>query len=207
MKGNLFIISSPSGGGKGTLIRELLAHVSNVGYSISFTTREIRDGEVDGKDYFFVSDDDFERLIKDGELLEYAKVHGNFYGTSKSQVEKETAAGNDVILEIDVQGAEIVRRKLPGSVSIFILPPSFDLLSERLRNRDTETRETLAVRLSNAKKEVSAAVDFDYVVINDEMEKASHDLIAIFVSERLRCDRQGAAVRDILNSFDVNVTD
>ena len=179
MKGILFIISSPSGGGKGTLIREVLRTVPNIGYSISFTTRAIREGEVDGKHYNFVSHTEFEHLIKQGEFLEYAKVHGNYYGTSKTQVERETSFGRDIILEIDVQGADSIREKASDSVGIFILPPSFEVLRERLIARQTESDEELKLRLKNARDEVREYTKFDYVIINDEVTRATLDLQSV----------------------------
>ncbi len=207
MKGNLFIISSPSGGGKGTLIREVLKRVPNLGYSVSFTTRKIRDGEENGKDYFFVETEEFQALINEDKLLEYAEVHGNYYGTSKEKVAEELRSGKDVILEIDVKGAHIVKEKAPEAIGIFILPPSFEKLSDRLIERNTETKEALSIRLNNAKAEVKAVSDFDFVVVNDELENAVTDLESIFISERLRRVRQNAVIRDILNSFDVVITD
>jgi guanylate kinase len=140
MQGNLIIISSPSGGGKGTLIKEVLKILPNIGYSVSFTTRKMRDGEENGKDYFFVSEEQFEDLKEKGEFLEFAKVHGNFYGTSVNFVKTEIAAGRDVVLEIDVQGAESIRKIFPQAVSIFILPPSYEVLQKRLTARATEKK-------------------------------------------------------------------
>lgn len=202
MKGNLFIISSPSGGGKNTLIKELLKNISRVCYSISFTTRKIRKGEKNGRDYFFVSKREFENLIEQSEFLEHAEVHGNFYGTSKARVKEELAAGNDVIIDIDVQGAKIIRKKIPRAASIFILPPSYEILSERLKIRNTETQEALTVRLNNAKQEIKAFKIFDYIIVNDELERASDKLKAIFLAERLRRDRQIGEIHDILASFE-----
>jgi guanylate kinase len=202
MTGNLFIISSPSGGGKGTLIREVLRIVPNIGYSISFTTRKIRVGEEHGKHYFFVGREEFENLIERGEFLEYAEVHGNFYGTSKSQVEKMTREGVDVILEIDVQGADSIRAKMPKAVSIFILPPSFEVLKARLTARQTESDEELAIRLRNSRGEVEDYKDFDYVIINDEVEKATNDLKTAILAERLRKDRQIEKIETILETFE-----
>ena len=201
MKGSLFIISSPSGGGKNTLIKELLKKISRVCYSISFTTRKIREGEKNGRDYFFVSKSKFENLIEQNEFLEHAEVHGNLYGTSKARVKEELAAGNDVILDVDVQGAKTVRKKIPKAASIFILPPSYKILSERLKSRNTETQEALKVRLNNAKQEVKAFKIFDYIIVNDELERASDKLKAIFLAERLRRDRQIGEIHDILRSF------
>lgn len=139
MHGILFIISSPSGGGKGTLIREVLRTVPNIGYSISFTTRKMREGEIHGQHYFFVTHAEFEKLIEQGEFLEYANVHGNFYGTSKTQVLQDIAGGRDIILEIDVQGAESIRQAIRESVGVFILPPSYQVLRERLTLRQMES--------------------------------------------------------------------
>jgi len=204
MKGNLIIISSPSGGGKGTLISEVLKTVSDIGYSVSYTTRERRHDEVDGRNYHFISINEFQKKLDDGDFLEHAKVHGNFYGTSIAQIEEITAEGKDVILEIDVQGAAEVRRKMPNAVAIFILPPSFDVLKARLTGRATEDLADLELRLSNSFGEVMQYKNFDYVVINDLLQVASRSLAAIIISERHRLDRQDDAIRDILNSFEVS---
>lgn len=202
MSGILFIISSPSGGGKGTLIREVLQNTPNIGYSISFTTRAPRTGEMHGRDYFFVSQEEFENLIERGEFLEYANVHGNFYGTSKSQVANETSQGRDIILEIDVQGAHSVREAAPEAVSIFILPPSYQTLRERLILRRTETEENLKLRLTNAHSEVQAFEKFDYVVINNEVVQATNELQSIIIAERLKRKRQTPLVKEILRTFE-----
>jgi len=204
MKGNLIIISSPSGGGKGTLIKEILRSTPDIGYSVSFTTRTPREGEENGRDYFFVSYQEFSDLIKQGEFLEYAEVHGNFYGTSKTQVAKETDNGRDVILEIDVQGAENIVKNFPEAVSIFILPPSFEVLRERLTARATETNENLALRLKNSFGEVQKYKEFRYVVINDDKTKASADLQTIILAERLKRVRQMNVIQGILDSFDIS---
>ncbi len=202
MKGNLFIITSPSGGGKGTLIKRVLPTIENLSYSVSFTTRKQRQGEIDGRDYFFIDVDEFRELIENNEFLEYAEVHKNFYGTSKKQVEKETNEGNDIILEIDVQGAEAVQKKLSNSVGIFILPPSYKILAERLIERNTESRENLTIRLNNAKEEVKRYSEFDFIVVNDELEKATEELRAIILAERLKTNRQIYRIQDILNTFE-----
>lgn len=174
----------------------------NLSYSVSFTTRELREGEVDGKDYNFVTRDEFEELIANEEFLEYANVHGNYYGTSKKAIENETSKGNDVILEIDVQGAELVRQKTEDSVSIFILPPSYSILRQRLEARNTESETVLALRLQNAGDEVARFEEFDFVVINDRLEDAVGSLESIITSERHRCHRQIERIRDILITFD-----
>lgn len=202
MKGNLFIITSPSGGGKGTLIKRVLPTIENLSYSVSYTTRAIREGEVHGQHYFFISVEEFKELISKDEFLEYAEVHGNFYGTSKTQVEKETDRGNDIILEIDVQGAENVQKRLMNAIGIFILPPSYKVLSERLIERDTENNEDLTIRLNNARKEVKEVSKFDFIIINDNLEKATEELKSIILSERLKSDRQIYLIQDILKSFE-----
>jgi len=202
MTGNLIIISSPSGGGKGTLIKEVLKIVPNVGYSVSYTTRAMRVGETQGKDYFFVSRAEFERLIEQGEFLEYATVHDNFYGTSLNQIKKEIEAGHDIILEIDVQGAASVRTKIPEAVSVFILPPSFAVLAARLTARATEKKEDLALRLKNSFGEVNRFSEFEYVVVNDAVEKATAHLQTIILAERLKRVRQSRVIQGILDSFE-----
>lgn len=206
MKGNLIVISSPSGGGKGTLIKEILKNLPDIGYSVSYTTRQMRSGEQNGRDYFFVDVAEFKRLIEAGEFLEYAKVHGNFYGTSISKVEAETDAGRDVILEIDVQGASDVRVKVPEAVSIFILPPSFEVLRQRLVARKTEKREDLELRLQNSYGEVRRFAEFEYIIINDEVSNAARNLQAVILAERMKRGRQIDTVRAILNNFDASKT-
>jgi guanylate kinase len=201
MSGIVFIISSPSGGGKGTLIREVLRSVPNIGYSVSYTTRKRREGEVHGREYFFVEPEEFQNLIAADEFLEHAEVHGNFYGTSVKQVLSETAAGRDVILEIDVQGAESIKKKMPEAVGIFILPPSFEVLKARLTARETETEEDLRLRLKNAKSEVERYTDFEYVIVNDDKEIAAGELAAVIVAERQKRVRQTAKIQAIINSF------
>ncbi len=204
MKGNLIIISSPSGGGKGTLIRRLLTSIPSIGYSVSYTTRAQRNDEIHGTDYCFVSPDEFERLRSGGEFLEFARVHENLYGTSRAQVEKKIASGQDVILEIDVQGAAAVMAKMPSAVSIFILPPSFEVLRERLTRRATESSGDLQLRLRNSFDEVRQYEHFRYVVVNNEVDTATEQLKQIILAERLRTDRQPGPIQDILDSFDIS---
>ena len=200
-RGTLFVVSSPSGGGKGTIIRHVLDVVPNLSYSVSYTTRAPRPGEVDGREYFFVSCQTFEEMIAAGEFLEWACVHGNFYGTSKNQIVEETAAGADIILELDVQGAASVRQLLMDSVSIFILPPSYEVLRQRLIARGTDSPEELEVRLRNAPEELSQYSAFDYVIINDEAARAAATLASIIDAERARCMRQESIVREVIKEF------
>ncbi len=204
MTGNLIIISSPSGGGKGTLIREILRSVPDIGYSVSFTTRAARSGEIDGKDYHFVSKEQFEDYRASGAFLEYAEVHGNFYGTSLDQTQRIIAEGRDVILEIDVQGAEAVMERVPTAVSIFILPPSFAALKQRLTGRATETGSEISLRLANSLYEVNRYSVFQYVVVNDEVAAAADHLKQIILAERQKPARQMAAIQAILDSFEAS---
>ena len=199
--GTLFVVSSPSGGGKGTIIREVLDVVPNLSYSVSFTTRAPRPGEVNGREYFFISRDVFDEMAASGEFLEWACVHGNYYGTAKRQVVEETAAGIDIVLEVDVQGAASVRQLLLDSVSVFILPPSYEVLKERLIARGTDTTEELAVRLRNAPEELRQYSAFDYVIINDEVDRAAAQLASIIYAERARCVRQENLVREVIEKF------
>jgi len=200
-RGTLFVVSSPSGGGKGTIIEHVLECVENLSYSVSYTTRAPRLKEVDGREYFFISRESFEDMVAAGEFLEWACVHGNLYGTAKNQILAETAAGSDLILEVDVQGAASVRRLLMDSVSIFILPPSYEVLRERLLARGTDSPEELAVRLRNAPDELRQYSAFDYVIINDEVERAVNQLASIIYAERARCMRQEGLVREVIENF------
>lgn len=179
-KGRLFIISGPSGAGKGTLREKALDDIKNLVYSISCTTRKPREGEVDGVQYRFITHEKFKEDIAKNLFLEYAHVHADFYGTLKADVMKELDAGNDVLLEIDVQGALQVREKIPDAILIFIAPPSIQELEKRLRDRHTESAEALKLRLSNAAKELALKDKYDYVVINDDLERASDELRKIF---------------------------
>ena len=200
-QGTLFVVSSPSGGGKGTIIRHVLDVVPNLSYSVSFTTRAPRTGEADGREYFFVSRQVFDEMVAAGEFLEWACVHGNYYGTAKRQVVEETAAGVDSVVEVDVQGAASVRQLLLDSVSIFILPPSYEVLKARLIARGTDTPAELEVRLRNAPQELRQYSAFDYVIINDEVDRAAAQLASIIYAERARCVRQENLVREVIEKF------
>lgn len=203
-RGTLFVVSSPSGGGKGTIIRHVLDVVGNLSYSVSYTTRGPRQGEVDGREYFFVNRETFQEMAAAGEFLESACVHGNLYGTAKNQVIEETKAGADIILEVDVQGAASVRKLLMDSVSIFILPPSYEVLKQRLIARGTDSPEELEVRLRNAPEELKQYSAFDYVIINDEIDRAAAQLASIIYAERARCMRQESLVLEVIEKFKGN---
>ncbi|MDB6159038.1 MAG: guanylate kinase [Gammaproteobacteria bacterium] len=178
-RGRLFVIAAPSGAGKTSLVKALLERKPELHVSISYTTRKMRPTEEDGREYHFVSVADFERLVQQGLLLEYAQVFDNHYGTGRRPVEAELARGNNVVLEIDWQGAQQVRRALPECVTIFILPPSRRSLEERLRNRRTDSEEVIARRLRDAVGDMSHWNEFDYVVVNDDFDKAVNDLVRI----------------------------
>jgi guanylate kinase len=200
-RGLLIVVSSPSGGGKGTLIRRVLKTVPNLGYSVSFTTRRAREGETGGRDYHFISDDEFQAMIEAGEFLEWARVHAHLYGTGRSQVARELSEGRDIILEIDVQGAQSVRGLTTDAVSVFILPPSYEVLRDRLVGRGSEDTAELALRLRNARSEVEQYREFDYVVINDDADRAAAQLASIIYAERARVRRQELVAAAVLESF------
>ena len=190
MQGNIFVISAASGTGKTTLIARLLQHHSDIRVSVSHTTRAPRRGEENGKHYHFVSVPEFERMIEEGQFVEYAKVYGNYYGTSTQSLESLTRQGTDVILEIDTQGAEQIRRQLPQAYSIFIAPPSLGTLEQRLRQRAADAPQVIAVRLAEARNEIEQARLFDYLVINDDLTAAEAALLHIIKSQRFHLENQ-----------------
>lgn len=185
-QGTLYVISAPSGAGKTSLVAAMLEQDKRLGVSVSHTTRPMREGEQDGVNYHFVGRDDFEAMIARGDFLEHADVFGNYYGTSQVWVRETLARGEDVILEIDWQGAEQVRRLMPECVSIFIVPPSPEVLRARLTGRGTDAPEVVERRLKEAREECSHAAEFDYLVVNDDFAEALADLLAIVRTERLR---------------------
>lgn len=200
-RGILFVVSSPSGGGKGTLIQRVLKKIPDLSYSVSFTTRTPRSGEVNGRDYFFVSQEKFEEMAAANEFLEWANVHGKLYGTSSKQVFEEIAGGRDIILEVDVQGAASVRSLVPDSVSVFILPPSFEILKQRLQSRGTDSPEELEIRLRNAPAELKDYSAYQYLILNDNIDQAAEQLAAIVYAERARLLRQEPKVRHLVEAF------
>ena len=186
----VYIISAPSGSGKSTLVNELRKLISNLDFSISYTTRRPRGSEQNGREYFFVPIQDFEEMIARGEFLEHANVFGNYYGTAKRFLEQAEHAGRDLLLDIDVQGAAQVKRKIKNAVSVFILPPDKKTLEWRLRNRSLDAEEVIQRRLLTAAKEIENYQSYDYILINDRLEESIDELKAIVLSERLR--RSGA---------------
>lgn len=183
-RGRLFVLAGPSGAGKGTLRARIIGDIENLVYSISCTTRPPRPGERDGVEYRFISKQEFENRIRQGLFLEHAFVHDNFYGTLREDVERELGDGHDVLLEIDVQGAEQIRSLVPDSVSIFVSPPSLEILEKRLRQRGTESEKQIALRLENAKKEMRQAPWYAYDIVNDTVDRAAGKLKDIILSYR-----------------------
>ncbi len=201
MSGSLFIICAPSGAGKTSLVRALVDADPQIRLSVSYSTRAPRPGELHGHDYNFVTTPIFQKMAGEGEFLESALVHGNHYGTSQRWIAEQRAAGGDIILEIDWQGAAQVRKLVPEVVGIFILPPSLDTLLARLRQRAQDSDEVIARRLAAARDEISHANEFDYVIINEVFDQAVQDLKSIVRSQRLRTAVQLARHRDLFNQM------
>ena len=199
----LIVVSSPSGGGKGTLIDRALKIVPDLSLSISYTTRAPRGAEENGREYFFVDEPAFREMIARGEFLEWADVYGHLYGTNAHQVERERQTGRDIILEIDVQGAASIRRQVPDAISIFILPPSFELLRNRLVARATDSAADLERRLKGAPAEVAQYEHFDYVILNDDINRASQQLASVIYAERARRERQQMTLKESLEDFGI----
>jgi guanylate kinase len=201
--GSVFIVAAPSGAGKSSLVNALLAQEPGIVLSVSFTTRAPRPGEQDGREYFFVSEAEFREREARAEFLESAQVHGNFYGTSKRLIEDHTRAGRDVLLEIDWQGAQQVRRQFPDAVGIFILPPSVAVLEQRLKQRAQDSDEVIARRVQNAAGEIAHADEFDYVIINENFDVALTQLVDIARASRCRFGQQAARFSDLFAGFGI----
>ena len=197
-KGTLYIISAPSGAGKTSLVHAVVAILPNVVVSVSHTTRKMRDGEVDGKDYHYVDEPHFQEMIANDEFLEHASVFGNRYGTSKQQIQDLLLSGKDVILEIDWQGARQIRQLMSGCKSIYILPPSIQALRDRLQSREQDSDDVIESRMREAVSEMMHYAEFDYIVINDDFEQAREELASIFVCNRMLLDHQQQRHVDLL---------
>ncbi len=198
-KGLLITVSGPSGSGKGTVLSELIKKHDDIKISVSMTTRQKRNGEIDGTSYYFVNRDYFEKKIKENGMLEYAEYAGNYYGTPKEPVDKMLDEGKTVILEIDVQGADKIKEIYPDVIRIFIMPPSVGVLERRLRGRNTEDEETINHRLVIAKGEIRMASDYDFIVINDELSEAVKDIETIIDAEKLRASRNKKFISEVIN--------
>ncbi|MCG6930092.1 MAG: guanylate kinase [Desulfofustis sp.] len=194
MTGNLIIVSAPSGAGKSTLLKAAMQLVDRLVFSVSHTTRGPRSGEQHGRDYYFVTVPEFEKMIADGQFLEWARVHGNYYGTASTPIREQLAQGNDVILDIDVQGAEIIRNS--GTVDftdVFIAPPDMEELERRLRRRGTEDEQNITKRLANAVEEMAQKGTYEHLIVNDQVERGAAQLAEIIVAQRARRRRGDAA--------------
>lgn len=199
-KGLLIVISGPSGSGKDAVIEKLLEMDNNIVQSISATTRLPRVGEIEGKDYFFISEKDFCKAIAENKLMEYTKYCENYYGTFESFVENSIENGKDVILKIEVDGAEQIKIKCNESIRIFILPPSMEVLKKRLYNRGTETAESLKKRLDRALNEINSSFKYDYIVVNDDMEKCAKNIYSIVSAEKLKTERMKNVIEEVQNN-------
>lgn len=199
-EGRIFIISGPSGSGKDTVLSKLFEALKEIKFSISSTTRAIRGNEVEGGKYNYISKEKFLSMIDNDELLEYNEFVGNFYGTPKAPIEEAVKKGIDILVEVDVNGAAQIREKKPQAISIFIMPPSLEVLKNRLSNRGTETPELVEKRLKSALHEIARANEYDYIVVNDDLQEAVLDITSIINSEKSRLDRQQHLIEEILNN-------
>lgn len=200
-KGRLWIVAAPSGGGKTSLVESAVEKMDHLVRSVSFTTREKRVGEIDGQDYVFVDKAAFEKLIVEEKMLEYEIVFDNYYGTSLEFINKHLEAGKDVVLTIDWQGSRHVRKTVPASKGIFILPPDISELEARLKNRGQDNEEIIARRMAEAKEQASHYDEFDYVIINDDFEQALNEMMTIFSADRLRRHRQAVKYRQLIEKM------
>ncbi|MEW6131850.1 MAG: guanylate kinase [Pseudomonadota bacterium] len=199
--GVLYIVAAPSGAGKTSLVKALLKKDAAIRLSVSYTTRAPRPGEVDGIDYHFVGIDDFKAMAARGEFLESAEVYGNFYGTSQAWIAGEIAAGRDILLEIDWQGAGQVKKHFPEAVTLFILPPSIEALRERLSNRGQDGAEVIERRMAAARDDISHAAEFEYIIVNDDFDQALLDLLAVVRASRLVASRQAQKLKPLFERF------
>ncbi len=201
MPGNLFVVVAPSGAGKTTLVTGLLKRDPDIKLSISYTTRAPRDGEADGRDYHFVPQAEFERMIAAGDFLEHANVYGNYYGTSKRWIERELDGDHDVLLEIDWQGAKQLRALFPHLAGIFILPPSLAELQRRLEGRGKDAPEAIARRMASAREEISHVLEFEYIIVNESFDSALMDLLAVVRAARMSREQQAVRLKKLIDEF------
>jgi guanylate kinase len=201
-KNNVFIISAPSGSGKSTLIQLLITQIPRLFFSISHTTRPPRIGEKEGVEYFFIDESRFQELIRQNAFLEWAEVHGFHYGTSREMMQRAAEQGKDLLLDVDIQGAEKVRSLLPEATTIFIMPPSYEVLKERLVRRQKDTPEQIQQRLENARNEIEFYANYQYVVVNEDLGSAFENLASIIRSERCRREILTIRIKEILKSFE-----
>ena len=199
--GNVFVLSAPSGTGKSTLAKQLVKQVADLTFSVSFTTRKPRPGEVDGKDYFFVDDATFDAMVAEDGFVEWVRVYERRYGTGKAWIQEKLQSGTDILLDIESQGARMVHKTIPDAVTVFLLPPSSAELSARLRGRGDESEEQVRIRLDYARHELAQFEGYDYLVVNDTVEQAYRRLEAIIVATRCRRERMGSTAQQILDSF------
>jgi len=199
--GNVFVLSAPSGTGKSTLARQLVKQTEDLNFSVSFTTRKPRPGEMDGRDYFFVDDATFDAMVAADGFVEWVKVYDRRYGTGKAWIQERLASGVDILLDIESQGARKVHQAIPDAVMVFLLPPSSQELSSRLRGRGDESEEQVRIRLDYARHELSQFDGYDYLVVNDTVEQAYRRLESIIIATRCRRERMGARAQAILDTF------
>ena len=200
-RANILVISGPSGSGKSTLARGLIASMPDLAFSVSHTTRPRREGEKEWRDYFFVTRKQFEKMIAAGDFVEWAEVFGHLYGTSKGQIERALKAGQDILLDIDVQGHQQVRKRLPEALSVFVLPPSFRELKRRLTDRHSDSPQVIERRLAAARQEISYWKDYDYLVVNDQLSQAIQALRVIVRAGRFRRQNQAGCAQEICKTF------
>lgn len=200
-RGTLFVVSAPSGAGKTTLVRALINEDQNLKVSVSHTTKPIREQDVEGRDYFFVSELDFQKMVDEGEFLEHVNIFGHWYGTSYAWIEEQISLGFDIVLELDWEGAKAVKKKFSDSVNVIILPLSKEILEERVIERDRDPKDVIEYRLSKLKDEVANYKEYDYIVVNDDFNSALDDLHAIVRSRRLKLSYQESEIEEIIEDL------